>query len=109
MRRLSRALAVCVVCALAYGGFALAGSCDCVRVGVCARFVAALSSLGHQREAEDGHEVASHSYTHPDLTRLSPTALIKEVLDTENLLASVTCHRTKVAGRRGVGGGGSLS
>jgi peptidoglycan-N-acetylmuramic acid deacetylase len=36
--------------------------------------------------AADGHEIANHTFTHPDLTRLGSTALRKELSDTEELL-----------------------
>jgi peptidoglycan/xylan/chitin deacetylase (PgdA/CDA1 family) len=38
----------------------------------------------------DGHEIANHTFTHPDLTRLGAVAARKELADTENLLQSTT-------------------
>jgi peptidoglycan/xylan/chitin deacetylase (PgdA/CDA1 family) len=36
--------------------------------------------------AADGHEIANHTFTHPDLTRLGDAALRQELADTEALL-----------------------
>jgi peptidoglycan-N-acetylmuramic acid deacetylase len=38
----------------------------------------------------DGHEIANHSFTHPDMRHLSDTAILKELADTEALLAETT-------------------
>ena len=43
-----------------------------------------------QRVAAEGHEVASHTMTHPDLTKLSAANARKEVLDVEKLLKGLT-------------------
>jgi peptidoglycan/xylan/chitin deacetylase (PgdA/CDA1 family) len=34
----------------------------------------------------DGHEIANHSFTHPDMRNLSDAAILKELRDTEALL-----------------------
>jgi len=38
----------------------------------------------------DGHEIANHSFTHPDMRHLSDDAILKELTDTEALLAETT-------------------
>jgi peptidoglycan-N-acetylmuramic acid deacetylase len=38
----------------------------------------------------DGHEIANHSFTHPDMRNLSDAAILKELADTEALLAETT-------------------
>jgi peptidoglycan-N-acetylmuramic acid deacetylase len=38
----------------------------------------------------DGHEIANHSFTHPDMRNLSDAALLEELADTEALLAETT-------------------
>src|SRR5215207_4922618 len=38
----------------------------------------------------DGHEIANHSFTHPDFRNLSDAAILKELADTEALLAEIT-------------------
>jgi len=38
----------------------------------------------------DGHEIANHSFTHPDMRHLSDAAILKELADTEALLAETT-------------------
>jgi peptidoglycan/xylan/chitin deacetylase (PgdA/CDA1 family) len=38
----------------------------------------------------DGHEIANHSYTHPDMRKLSDAALLQELRDTEALLKETT-------------------
>jgi peptidoglycan/xylan/chitin deacetylase (PgdA/CDA1 family) len=38
----------------------------------------------------DGHEIANHSFTHPDMRHLSDLAISKELADTEALLAETT-------------------
>ncbi len=43
-----------------------------------------------QRVAAEGHEIASHTMTHPDLTTLSAAKARKEVLDVEKLLGDLT-------------------
>jgi len=38
----------------------------------------------------DGHEIANHSFTHPDMRNLSDAAILKELADTEALLQETT-------------------
>jgi peptidoglycan/xylan/chitin deacetylase (PgdA/CDA1 family) len=38
----------------------------------------------------DGHEIANHSLTHPDMRHLSDAAILKELADTEALLTETT-------------------
>jgi peptidoglycan/xylan/chitin deacetylase (PgdA/CDA1 family) len=38
----------------------------------------------------DGHEIANHSFTHPDMRHLSDAAILKELADTEALLQETT-------------------
>ena len=38
----------------------------------------------------DGHEIANHSFTHPDMRNLSDAAILKELADTEALLGETT-------------------
>jgi len=38
----------------------------------------------------DGHEIANHTFTHPDMRHLSDAAIDKELADTEALLAETT-------------------
>jgi peptidoglycan/xylan/chitin deacetylase (PgdA/CDA1 family) len=38
----------------------------------------------------DGHEIANHSFTHPDMRHISDAAILKELADTEALLAEAT-------------------
>lgn len=38
----------------------------------------------------DGHEIANHSFTHSDMRNLSDAAILKELADTEALLAETT-------------------
>lgn len=39
-----------------------------------------------RRAFNEGHRIGSHSYSHPDLTKLSEAAVRKEILDTEKLI-----------------------
>lgn len=48
-----------------------------------------------QRAAREGHHLASHSWSHPDLTKLSPTDLANEVLWTEEQIKDVVGMRPK--------------
>jgi hypothetical protein len=43
-----------------------------------------------RREVGEGHSIASHSMTHPDMSLASETTVIKEITDTENLLGVVS-------------------
>ncbi|MEO7909431.1 MAG: polysaccharide deacetylase family protein, partial [Roseiflexaceae bacterium] len=38
----------------------------------------------------DGHEIANHTFTHPDMRNLSDAAILKELDDTEALLTEIT-------------------
>lgn len=49
-----------------------------------------------RRAAEDGHEVASHTWGHPDLTRLSYGEISHEISDTRSLIYDVTGLDTKL-------------
>ena len=42
----------------------------------------------------DGHELANHSYTHPNLTKIKQTDLIAEVLRTRTVIKEVTGQQT---------------
>ncbi len=49
----------------------------------------ALENLGIlQREVREGHELGNHTYTHPDISSISPSRLDLEVKLTERLFAS---------------------
>lgn len=39
-----------------------------------------------ERVFREGHRIGSHSYSHPDLTKLSEAAVRKELVDTEKLI-----------------------
>lgn len=39
-----------------------------------------------RRAFKEGHRIGSHSYSHPDLTKLSEAAVRKELVDTEKLI-----------------------
>jgi peptidoglycan/xylan/chitin deacetylase (PgdA/CDA1 family) len=39
-----------------------------------------------RRAFNEGHRIGSHSYSHPDLTKLSEAAILKELVDTEKLI-----------------------
>jgi peptidoglycan/xylan/chitin deacetylase (PgdA/CDA1 family) len=39
---------------------------------------------------DDGHEIANHTFTHPDMRNLSDAAILKELADTETLLTETT-------------------
>lgn len=39
-----------------------------------------------RRAFNEGHRIGSHSYSHPDLTKLSEAAVRKELVDTEKLI-----------------------
>jgi peptidoglycan/xylan/chitin deacetylase (PgdA/CDA1 family) len=43
----------------------------------------------------DGHEIANHTDTHPDLTRVSAAAMRKELADTEQLMQDVAGATTR--------------
>lgn len=53
------------------------------------RSIRALPEMA-QRVAAEGHEIASHTMTHPDLTTLSPAKARDEVRDVEQMLAELT-------------------
>lgn len=40
--------------------------------------------------AKEGHELGNHSYTHPDMQRLSMQAAVKEIVDTNKVIEEVT-------------------
>lgn len=48
------------------------------------------------REFNEGHVISSHSFSHPDLTKMSDQAMMAEVSNNEELLASLTCYRPKI-------------
>lgn len=60
--------------------------------GVNAQNDAKLSSNSNvsKRVLEAGHLLANHSYSHPDLTKLSPAERSKEIVNTSMLLEKVT-------------------
>ena len=43
-----------------------------------------------KRMIANGHNVGSHTYTHPDLTQLNQTQITKEMTDANNLMRSIT-------------------
>jgi peptidoglycan/xylan/chitin deacetylase (PgdA/CDA1 family) len=43
----------------------------------------------------DGHEIANHTFTHPDMRNLNDTAIRKELADTETLLAETAGATTR--------------
>ena len=45
------------------------------------------------RELEEGHEVASHTWSHPHLSKLSDNSLEEELYATENLLYEIAEYR----------------
>ncbi len=47
-----------------------------------------------QRIVAEGHEVANHSWAHPQLTRLAPDALKKEIADTNDAIHRATGIQT---------------
>jgi peptidoglycan/xylan/chitin deacetylase (PgdA/CDA1 family)/uncharacterized caspase-like protein len=49
-----------------------------------------------KRVLEAGHLLANHSYSHPDLTKLSPTDRGKEIVNTNLLLEKVTGAKTSL-------------
>lgn len=46
------------------------------------------------RIVKEGHTVANHSYSHPNLRKMSPEQIINEVQRTEELIAGITSKRT---------------
>lgn len=48
-----------------------------------------------KRIADEGHEIANHSYSHPDLTKLPPEEVIKEVREGEEAIRRVTGKETR--------------
>lgn len=48
------------------------------------------------RELAEGHEVASHTWSHPHLSGLSPTALSSELSTTEELLYELAEYRPRL-------------
>ena len=43
-----------------------------------------------QRAAAEGHEIASHSWSHPELTKLGKTAVVEQMTKTHNQIQEVT-------------------
>jgi peptidoglycan/xylan/chitin deacetylase (PgdA/CDA1 family) len=48
-----------------------------------------------KRIAAEGHEIANHTYSHPDLTKMEPDAVIKEIKDGEAAIKKVTGKETR--------------
>ncbi len=48
------------------------------------------------REISEGHEVASHTWSHPHLTEISKDTLISELSDTEELIFELAEYRTRL-------------
>lgn len=48
-----------------------------------------------KRIAAEGHEIANHTYSHPDLTKMTPADAIKEIKDGEAAIRKVTGKETK--------------
>lgn len=46
------------------------------------------------RIVQEGHIVANHSYSHPNLRKMSPEQIVNEVQRTEELIAGITGKRT---------------
>ena len=49
-----------------------------------------------KRIAEEGHEIANHSYSHPDLTKLPADQVIKQIKDGEAAIRKATGQETKL-------------
>ena len=49
-----------------------------------------------QRIVAEGHEVANHSWAHPQLTKLAPDALKKEIADTNDAIHRATGIQTTI-------------
>lgn len=54
--------------------------------------------------AADGHEIGNHSYSHPDLRKLSDDAIREQLSKTENLIVQLTGKSTKPLFRPPFGG-----
>lgn len=48
-----------------------------------------------RRIAADGHEIANHTYSHPDLTKTPAEAVIKEINDGEEAIRRITGRETR--------------
>ncbi|HEY3367601.1 MAG TPA: polysaccharide deacetylase family protein [Symbiobacteriaceae bacterium] len=48
-----------------------------------------------KRIAAEGHTIANHTYDHQDLTKLTPTEVLKEVRDGETAIARITGKETR--------------
>lgn len=48
-----------------------------------------------KRIAAEGHEIANHTYSHPDLTKLTPQEVIQQVQDGEAAIRRITGKETK--------------
>ena len=49
-----------------------------------------------KRIADEGHEIANHSYSHPDLTKSTPDEVIKQIKDGEAAIKKATGKETKL-------------
>jgi peptidoglycan/xylan/chitin deacetylase (PgdA/CDA1 family) len=49
-----------------------------------------------RRIADEGHEIANHSYSHPDLTKLPADQVIKQIKDAEAAIKKATGQDTKL-------------
>jgi len=58
---------------------------------VARRFPSLLKML-----AEEGHEIANHTWTHPDLTKISPEGLLEELRRTKSLIEKITGQNTNL-------------
>lgn len=45
--------------------------------------------------AAEGHEIANHTYSHPDLTKIAPDEVIKQVKDGEEAIRRITGRESK--------------
>lgn len=49
-----------------------------------------------KRIVSEGHEIGSHTFSHPSLCRISRDKLMKEILNTENILFEICEYRPKL-------------
>lgn len=57
-------------------------------LGVCAEQSSQQATI--QRMVEQGNQIANHTYSHKNLTKLSQTAVLQELSSTDTLLASIS-------------------
>jgi peptidoglycan/xylan/chitin deacetylase (PgdA/CDA1 family) len=57
-----------------------------------------------KRIAAEGHEIANHSYSHPDFRKISDSAIAEQLNKTENIIVKLTGNSTKPFFRPPYGG-----